>query len=291
MLQVLVDRGVVVSELRTETGLTPLHLALQRHDHDEDLLAMLVGDCGLDVDVRDFSGDTPCHRATGQLDGLRWLFDAGADIDAANDDNSTPLHSACMFGDKQFILFLLAAGANVHTRQTGRDRSTPFDLLVERLDLAHLSESMVGHSLCPYPDDESHSHNSDDESHSRRSASEEDTTWLEDCFFAFLAAGADPDAPNKDGYTAREKVPHFINVDDHKKVEAARIRIQEMRIDLIRHRALQICIGLQSARLDALLMCEILQQSFARMVIPFHIWWQIATTVKHFQDDEIESQE
>jgi hypothetical protein len=40
-------------------------------------------------------------------------------------------------------------------------------------------------------------------------------------------------------------------------VEAARHRIAKMRLDLIRQRALNVCIRLESLELDALQMCEI----------------------------------
>jgi hypothetical protein len=67
-------------------------------------------------------------------------------------------------------------------------------------------------------------------------------------------------------------------------VEVARRDIAKTRIDFVRDRALQVCIGLQSLRLDALQLCEILQFACGAIapLIPFHIWWKIATTVKHF---------
>jgi ankyrin repeat protein len=64
--------------------------------------------------------------------------------------------------------------------------------------------------------------------------------------------------------------------------------VTKARVDLIRSRALQICIGLQSLHLDALRTCEILLFACAienwtiAQLIPFHIWWNIATFVKHF---------
>jgi hypothetical protein len=60
--------------------------------------------------------------------------------------------------------------------------------------------------------------------------------------------------------------------------------IARTRLDFVRQRALQVCVGLQSLRLDALQMCEILQRSCGHVarLIPFHLWWKIATTVKHF---------
>jgi hypothetical protein len=69
------------------------------------------------------------------------------------------------------------------------------------------------------------------------------------------------------------------------QVEAARREIAKARLDFVRHRALELCIGLQSLRIDAFQMCEILRFACGAVaqLIPFHIWWKIATTVKHFR--------
>lgn len=66
-------------------------------------------------------------------------------------------------------------------------------------------------------------------------------------------------------------------------VALARKAISKKRLDFVRYRALEICIGLQSLRLAALQTCEILQVSCGPIshLVPFHQWWLIATTVKH----------
>jgi ankyrin repeat protein len=93
---------------------------------------------------------------------------------------------------------------------------------------------------------------------------------------AFLAAGAKPD----DMY--------LISAPDAAQVETARRDIAKTRLDFVRHRALQVCIGLQSLGLDALQMCEIMQHSCGPVahVIAIHQWWKIATIVKHFHDHD-----
>jgi hypothetical protein len=64
--------------------------------------------------------------------------------------------------------------------------------------------------------------------------------------------------------------------------------VESPRLDSIwcAERAFQICVGLQSFRLNALQLCEILMHSFGALgsLIAFHQWWAIATTVKHFRD-------
>jgi hypothetical protein len=102
---------------------------------------------------------------------------------------------------------------------------------------------------------------------------------------ALLAAGADLDAADDAGETARDVLARRQLTIDPDQVEAARRDIATTRVDFVRKRAHQVCIGLQSLRIDALQMCEILQFACGRVaqLIPFHIWWKIATTVKHFR--------
>jgi hypothetical protein len=64
---------------------------------------------------------------------------------------------------------------------------------------------------------------------------------------ALVAAGGDLDHPNKDGET-----PRMIAARDNvalptaDEIDAARHRIAKARLDLVRQRAFQICVGLQS---------------------------------------------
>jgi hypothetical protein len=70
------------------------------------------------------------------------------------------------------------------------------------------------------------------------------------------------------------------------EIDAARRRIAKARLDLVRERAFQICLGLQPLDINALQLCEILMHSFGALgsLIAFHQWWAIATKVKHFRD-------
>jgi ankyrin repeat protein len=92
---------------------------------------------------------------------------------------------------------------------------------------------------------------------------------------ALLAAGADPSDVTEQSIAA-------VAAD---RVETARRGIAKARLDFVRHRALQVCIGLQSLSLDALQMSEILQHACGPVahLIAFHQWWKMATTVKHFK--------
>jgi ankyrin repeat protein len=248
MLQALVDRGVVVSELRGFNACTLLHIVAQRKPHRPLLLSMLVRDCGVDVDACDSEGNTPCHIAACNRSGgqLRWLVDAGADFDVPNCRGETPLQSACLKGkNMECIILLIAAGADVHVRDA--DGKTPFHRVAEW----NYTYSSVAILNC------------------------------------FVAVDADLDAVDNHGITVRQRLAWWAFVIVDIDVESARRRIAKIRLDLVRNRAMQVCIGLQSLGLDALQMCEILQHACCRgrwaQLIPFHIWWKIATTVKHFQ--------
>jgi len=134
------------------------------------------------------------------------------------------------------------------------------------------------------------------------------------CVLALIAAGATLCASDAEGRTALDLAAGMSNplvvhalvaagakqsremlarrqqpIVEPDQIEAARRDIARARVDFVRHRALELCIGLQSLRLDALQMCEILQFAcgvFAP-VTPFHIWLKIATTVKHFSNSDI----
>jgi hypothetical protein len=102
---------------------------------------------------------------------------------------------------------------------------------------------------------------------------------------ALIVAGAEIDVADMDGVIPRQLMAERGVVVDEAKVECARRRIAKQRIDFARGRALQVCIGLRSRSLSALQTCEILQYACGPLapLIPFHIWWSIATSVKHFK--------
>lgn len=101
-----------------------------------------------------------------------------------------------------------------------------------------------------------------------------------------LAAGADFDLPDNDGNTPRQLAAQYrCIVPSSADIEIARRRIAKTRLDDVKRRALQVCVGLQPLNLDALQLCEIMVHSCGTRahLIPFHQWWTIATTVKHFR--------
>jgi hypothetical protein len=233
-IQALVNRGVVIRDLRRPgDSRTPLHVAAER-SRDVEVLNMLIELC--DLEARDSFLCTCAHIAAwfGNSDALRCVIAAGANVTSANVDGGTPLHvaraSAC-------TVLLLAAGADVNAS--------------DRCDSTALRTALIDNNF--------------------------DVAWV---VHALLAAGADMEGASVRRLLADRRV--VVRADN---VERARRDIATVQLDFVRHRALQVCIGLQSRRLDALQMCEILLFACGPLsrLIAFHQWWKIATTVKHFR--------
>ncbi len=84
-----------------------------------------------------------------------------------------------------------------------------------------------------------------------------------------------------------------IAVRDEARIAAAKASITKQRVDCLRWRAMEICVGLQSMQINALQLCEILQRAcapFGRLV-PFHTLWNIATTVRHFRQRQMRDED
>jgi hypothetical protein len=220
---------------------------------------------GVDVrSLRDSIGNSICHKLiwNAKRDDvsvlLRALVElADANVNAVDDVGMAPLHFAAMLRNLSAMHVLVELGADVGQRQfNGR---------------------AALHWLCG-------NNNADG-----------DTACIE----LLLALGADmslfsfgqtachsaaSEVP-ADGATPREIAARngcLLPTDD--EIDAACKRIAKTRLDLVRRRAMWICIGLQPLDLDALQLCEILMFSFGALasLIAFHQWWKIATTVKHF---------
>jgi ankyrin repeat protein len=271
-IQALLDRGIAVNELRSENGATPLHFVDHMdelsdtvpvdidgrpHLHffsepvDEPVSFTLVNTCGIDINARDSRGLTSCHEAASLhiVRKLRWLIEAGADIEIVDNDGRTPLHfvmSDSIFPRLHCVTLLLAAGANVYAQDN--NGVTP----------CHIAAFLE---------------------HEANAVSLVET---------LLASGANDilDEKNHNGITPRHVLAYRKHtVGNDEAIQAARRRIAARRLDFVRKRALQVCIGLEPLKLDALQTCEILVHACGPIatLVPFHQWWKIAMTVKHFE--------
>jgi ankyrin repeat protein len=210
---------------------------------DAGVFNMLVNVCGIDLETRDKFGETCVHFAI----RLANVFAIRWLLSAGADLNSAASDGSSalhIVSDRHCTINLLAAGASVGARDNG-GRTALHRVLMRRARVR-----------------------------SERSA-----------LPALIAAGADLDAADDSGETARDLIARLHLMIDPDLIEVARREIAKARLDFVRYRALNVCIALQILRIDALQMCEILLFACGRVaqLIPFHIWWKIATTVKHFQ--------
>jgi hypothetical protein len=209
-------------------------------------LEMLVNECGVDLEARNLRDSTCTHVARAADNADAIRCFISA---GANLQSVYDLNRTPLHvhaGGESSTIFLLAAGADVHARDE-RQRTPCTEVAFEDTP----NRSIVN---------------------------------------LMLAAGADLDATDCSGNTARQLLAKrhltFDEDDDQaQQVETARREIAKVRLDFVRHRAWQVCIGLQSRGLDALQMCEVLLHACGPVapLIEFHQWWKIATTAKHFK--------
>jgi hypothetical protein len=236
VIQALLVRGVIVSEVHDDDDMvTPLHTAA-RFSHDSTVLDMLVNVCGIDLEAETLDGETGLSVAAANANGdaLRWFLEAGADV-----DHCFPV---CFAENYECMVLLLAAGADVDEPSQLPGIDLPFNGLW-KLDT-------------------------------------EESPWF--ILHALIAAGMDIEVVSGGALSALVSELDNYDLD---QVEVSERDIARVRLDFVRHRALQVCIGLQSLRLDALQMCEILVHSCGPLahLIAYHQWWKIGSTVTHFK--------
>jgi ankyrin repeat protein len=248
-VQVLMDHNVAISDLRDYIGQTPLHIATGYAPSDAVLLSKLV-DCGVDLDA--ISGGS--HYATCSAYAI-----VADSVDAlrffllrgANVDGAG-WHGGVLLHDMIYVYsyecVILLLAAGADVTARDREGRTACVLALASAEFQ---------PLMPF-------------------------------LHAMLAAGADLDAADPNGETPRQVLTRRQIIVDPSQVEAARREIAKTRLDFVRTRALEVCVGLQPLQLDALQMCEILLFACGPLapVIAFHHWWKIATTVKHFKSNE-----
>jgi ankyrin repeat protein len=278
-IQALLDRGVAVRDLRghDDRG-TALHVAA-RSLRDATVFRMLVDVCGVDLEARDCPGRTCVHAAVDHHNdfALRWLFEAGADMNCLSDDGLTPLHRAINCALSLFRTLVSDCCVDLEARDG--DGRTCLQYSVDnrnRVALRWLIEAGADVN-CVSSDGSTTLHFTDDcECAIMLLASGADVCARGgydgrlravcrafDCDCAVLeaqrAGGAYLDSSDEDSNTARQEVERIRLAVD--QVAVARRDIAKARLDFVRYRALEVCIGLQSLRINALQMCEIMQSA------------------------------
>jgi ankyrin repeat protein len=303
-LKLLVERGADLSVVDSN-GRSLLSIVAE-HDADERFVILLL-DAGAPIDrlsshllplvksvavfnrllsrnidltaIQDEIGGKLCHHVARNVtleDDVRFLVNVcGTDaVHAVNNYGKTPLHWAAAFSNESAMRILVEFGAEIDRQDGGRTAlidacvikalSSRIELLIALGADVRLADNN-GQTGCHF------------------AALYERPVSL--C--ALVAGGSDLDQPNNKGETPRmiaiRKEIHLPTADE---IDVARQRIAKTRLDLVRQRAFQICLGLHPLNIDALRLCEILMHSFGALgsLIAFHQWWKIATIVKHFHN-------
>jgi ankyrin repeat protein len=247
VIKLLCDRLVDVGTLRDGSGNTPLHFAARRPFANESaVIDTLLNDSGVDVNARGTGGASCAHVAAGY--------------------------------DRAEVLYtLIANGADVN--QADDDGCTP---LHAACDQEQYDGSLPCAVLLLTAGADAHAANSRGQTACHLAALSMDGVGL----LELLAAGADFDAPDSAGNTPRQiAADNGHTAPTAEAIEEARRRIAGGRIDHVRKRAFQVCVGLQPLGLDVLQLCEVLPLACGPLAahVSFAVWWKIATTVKHFK--------
>jgi ankyrin repeat protein len=313
-LKLLVERGANLSVVDSDSNGQSLLASVAQYGKDE-RFAFLLLDAGAPLDglsndlflmskvlvnsvavfnrllahgvnfttMRDENGATLCHCVARNItseNDFRFLVCHYDAVHAADDNGRTPLHWAASFGNDSAVRVLVECGAEID-RQANDGRTALIDAssvnwrspCVELLIALGVNVGVVtndGMTACHF------------------AALFEKPAAL--C--ALVAAGGDLDQSNNKGETPRRiALRKKVALPTADKINAARQRIAKSRLDSVRERAFQICVGLQPLNINALQLCEILKHSFGALssLILFNQWWKIAVKVKHFRDHKQQS--
>jgi ankyrin repeat protein len=221
------------------------------------------------------------NRKVTSEDDLRFLVNVcGKDaIRAVNNYGETSLHWASSSGNDSAVRVLVELGADID-----RQDSSGLTALINAAE--NVQSSCIELLLALGADVAVVTNNGETACH-RASFWERPASLC-----AVVAAGGNLDQPDNKGETPRMIAKfNYVQLPTADEIDAARHRIAKTRLDLVRERAFQICVGLQSFQLNALQLCEILMHSFGALgwLIALHQWWAIATKVKHFRDHKQQS--
>lgn len=275
VIEALVSMGAAIDAV-DEWAKTTAHVAAT---NSTEVLRLVIA-LGADIDARDKSGRSPCEMAAarGCCDNMLLLINSGAQrVSATNLLRTIAAIPDDASGKKdEAMRFLIKRGASIRgideSGQTPLFRASPRAIAI-----------LFAHGV----DINCRDNNQATPSHI---ATRNDGCSL----MTLIAAGADLTAPPSGWIAATRSVDQlswlslvsaFVSSFELPPLllENASKLFAAQQCALLRLRALEICIGLQSFELPALVTCEILSNVFAPIesMVPFHRVWEIVTKIKH----------
>lgn len=233
------------------------------YDNDTELVFSLLragaGDVN-DVEPNEGASRLSWALRTSKFDMAQLLVDFGVDIEMRDDEGWNVLQNACEHDELAQVRWLVAIGADVDARTNGL-QLTPLMCAENNADVARF----------------------------------------------LLACGADVDLLDSAGKSALERIDVDACDDDQSyasllyaagatqrsfevapgdlrhQIDANKRALARERIGLIRQRAVDICIGVQSLRWPAWVTLQVVELSCEPLsaCVPLAAKWAIVTTVKH----------
>ncbi|TRZ11283.1 hypothetical protein HGM15179_015801 [Zosterops borbonicus] len=122
-LRVLLEAGAGIDNVPTESGTTPLFLAVENR-HTEVVKFLLQHGTSVEGS-HSWSGWNSLHQASfqGSTEIMQMLLEKGASKDCQDDFGITPLFVAAQYGQLESLRLLLSHGADVNCQ--AKDRATP----------------------------------------------------------------------------------------------------------------------------------------------------------------------
>ncbi len=229
---------------------------------NELMLATLIA-AGANVAATHRYGWTACHEAAGNSNErvLALVIAGGADVNKPDDLGSTPYHSAASNRNEKVMALLIAAGAQVDETacsiavQVGNARVLALLLLVAPdqaqfcMAIATSSNKYLGARM-------------------------------------LVAAGIACTQADIDRLPRKARRDRWQRVsEDAVGISRAHKEMQMVGFSVIRERASQICIALQSLRMPALQLCEIVIEDCVPFAarLDYYLIWNLVVAVKHFK--------
>lgn len=244
---------------------------------------------GFDINGTDSEGNSPCHTAArnGRPQNLLTLVNAGANVNAVNSNGESVLHCVASMWNydglqRQALRLMLERGANFRAIDSN-GRSPLFGATPAATAIFFARGIDIDAT----------------DNRNRSACDRAATTRSASALAMLIAAGASVDTDTLNNDRVRWEVGDFeeshlallqvagvrdMCVSDKALAKAEKI-VHNCQLELLKLRAFELCIGLQSLELPALVTCEIVAKSFGRreLLLKFHLLWTIVTLVKHFR--------